>query len=81
MSRHWDGIAVRSFGFALAYLSATTGFAAAPIAASGVLGQVRYSRDIRPLLSQNCFICHGQDDKRREAGLRLDIRESCGQRA
>ena len=36
---------------------------------------IDYNRDIRPVLSRNCFSCHGPDDGSRKAGLRLDIRE------
>lgn len=37
--------------------------------------QISYNLHIRPILSDNCFACHGPDANKREAGLRLDIEE------
>jgi hypothetical protein len=41
---------------------------------------VDFNRDIRPILSKNCFACHGQDSARRAGKVRLDRRDSAVQR-
>ena len=45
------------------------------LTASALQGATRldFNRDIRPVLSDNCFACHGIDKKRRKAELRLDV--------
>jgi hypothetical protein len=42
----------------------------------GEAGDIDFSRQIRPLLSDKCFACHGPDAKKRKAGFRLDQKQS-----
>ena len=64
----------RGRGLLLATLLACTPPAWADEAA--LPNPIRFNQHIRPILAQHCFACHGPDDKKREADLRLDTRDS-----
>jgi hypothetical protein len=46
------------------------------VASSASADEIRFSRDVLPILSDRCFHCHGPDPAHREADLRLDSRDS-----
>ena len=45
------------------------------VVAQKALPKIDFNRDVRPILSEHCYACHGPDEKKRKAGLRFDRKE------
>lgn len=63
---------IRTFRWPVACLMAVL---FSPLSLVSFADDVHFNRDVKPILSENCFQCHGPDDAHRAAGLRLDQRD------
>ncbi len=49
------------------------GLLVVPLSVGAIGNDISFNRDVLPILSNNCFLCHGPDKGTRKAGMRLDI--------
>lgn len=59
----------------LSIFLASIAAAVACLGAAGPASVPDFTREVRPILADHCFACHGPDEKARKGGLRLDLRE------
>src|SRR5262245_49800895 len=74
-SRRYSPMAWRNRDWLRLALTLSAALTAGWFAAPAKAADIQYNRDIRPILAENCFACHGPDSAARKAKLRLDIRE------
>ena len=59
----------------IAALVGIAGFSGTAFAAAAPVGEVKFNRDIRPILAEACYHCHGPDPASRKAKMRFDREE------
>ncbi|MBI5396741.1 MAG: PSD1 domain-containing protein [Verrucomicrobia bacterium] len=64
-----------AFGFRPSFGLRVSAFGLVLVTSIASASPINFNRDIRPILSDRCFACHGPEPAKRQAGLRLDLEE------